>query len=115
VCLYFHLQGKPTTLPSDRHNSTEDNIAALAGFIEAQRRQERYGVGTIAQMFMGFQAIRGPGERPWREVLGISPEARLTGGLSVHVWPNWRGGTIPMSLAEAMSGWRRSTRRQSVP
>jgi hypothetical protein len=73
---YFHLQGRLTALPCNTFNSTEDNIAAIAGFI-AQRRQARYGVGTVEQMLMGFQAIGGPREKPWRETLGIRPVQRV--------------------------------------
>jgi hypothetical protein len=39
------------------------------------RRALRHGVATVEQLFAGFLAIRGPGERPWREVLGIRPDA----------------------------------------
>jgi hypothetical protein len=78
VCVYFHLQGRPTAMPSDGFDTVEDNIAALAGHIEAVRKIERYRVGTVEQMFAGFQAIRGPGEKPWREVMGIRPDAVVT-------------------------------------
>lgn len=71
VCLYFQLRGRPTTMPSDRYYRVADNIAALAAHIAATRAIERHGVGTLDQMFTGFQAIRGPGPRPWSEVLGF--------------------------------------------
>jgi hypothetical protein len=75
VCVYFQLKGRPTAMPCDAFTSVEDNIAALAGHIEAVRKIDRYRVGTVEQMFMGFQAIRGPGERPWKETLGFPPGA----------------------------------------
>lgn len=78
VCLYFQLKGQPTTLPCDHFNRVADNIAAIAAHIDATRRIERYGVGTLAQMFTGFQAIRGPGPKPWRETLGIPAEQVVT-------------------------------------
>lgn len=74
VCVYFQLKNSPTTLPCDKYRSVEGNIAAIAAHIAATRAIERHGVGTLAQMFTGFQAIRGPGSKPWREVLGIKPE-----------------------------------------
>jgi hypothetical protein len=77
ICLYFHLQGHPTAMPCDAFTSVEDNIAAIAGHIEAVRKIARYRVGSVEQMFTGFQAIRGPGVRPWREILGIRPEASV--------------------------------------
>lgn len=77
VALYFQLKGKPTAMPCDAFSSVADNIAAIAGHIEAVRRIARYGVGTVEQMFQGFQAIRGPGPKPWREVLGIPERAAV--------------------------------------
>lgn len=74
VCLYFQLKNRPTTMPCDRYWRVADNIAALAAHIEATRAIERHGVGTLDQMFTGFQAIRGTGPRPWREVLGFKPD-----------------------------------------
>lgn len=78
VALYFQLRGKSTVMPCDRYNRAADNIAAIAAHIDAVRRIERYGVGTIEQMFSGFQAIRGPGPKSWREVLGIKPSTVVT-------------------------------------
>lgn len=77
VVVYFQLKGKPTTLPCDRYTKVADNIAAIASHIEATRRIERHGVGTLAQMFSGFQMIRGPGPKPWREVLGFKEDQRV--------------------------------------
>lgn len=74
VCVYFQLKGKPTTLPCDRYRTVEGNLAAIAAHIEATRAIQRHGVGTLDQMFTGFQALRAPGPKPWREVLGIKPE-----------------------------------------
>jgi hypothetical protein len=76
VCLYFHLQGRPTAMPCDVYNAVEDNIAAIAAHIDAVRGIARWGVGSVEHA--GFQAIRGPGEKPWRETLGIRPDALVT-------------------------------------
>lgn len=76
VALYFQLKGRQTTLPCDSYTRVADNIAAIAAHIEATRAIERHGVGTLDQMFTGFQAIRGPGPKPWRESLGFPTESR---------------------------------------
>lgn len=78
VALYFQLKGRPTVLPCDRYTTVAANIAAIAAHIEATRAIERHGVGTLDQMFTGFQAIRGPGEKPWREVLGFPADQAVT-------------------------------------
>lgn len=78
VAVYFQFRGRPTSLPCDRYTTVAANIAAVAAHIEATRAIERHGVGTMEQMFAGFQAIRGPGPKPWREVLGFPPDSRPT-------------------------------------
>lgn len=78
VVVFFVLKGKPTSLPCDRFRRVADNMAAIAAHIDATRRIERYGVGTAAQMYAGFQAIRGPGPKPWRETFGIRPDQKVT-------------------------------------
>lgn len=71
VAVYFQLRRRPTVMPCDAFTTVAGNVAAIAGFIEALRAQQRYRVGTVEQAFAGFQAIRGPGPKPWREVLGF--------------------------------------------
>jgi len=71
IAVYFQHRGRPTCLPCDRYTTAAGNIAAIAAHIEATRAIERHGVATVEQMFTGFQAIRGPGPKPWREVLGF--------------------------------------------
>jgi len=78
VCVYFQHQGHPTALPCDRYTTVAGNLAAIAAHLEATRAIERHGVGTTAQMLNAFQAIRGPGPKPWREVFGIPPAAACT-------------------------------------
>ena len=78
VCVYFELDGFPVALPCDTFKRVADNIAAIAGHIEADRRQERYGVGTSAQRFAGFRALPAPGEgsgSAWWDILGIERTA----------------------------------------
>lgn len=80
IALYFQLRGKPMVMPCDRYTTVAGNLAAIAAHIAATRAIERHGVGTTEQMFAGFQAIRGPDPKPWREVLGFPANAKLTSG-----------------------------------
>lgn len=85
VAVYFQLNGKPVVLACDRFTAVEQNIAAVAGHIEATRRIDRYGVGTTAQMFEGFLALPRP-----------------------MVVNDWRGPLDdPRSLADAEATYRR--------
>lgn len=78
VALYFQLKGRPVVMPCDTYTEVAQNIAALAAHIEATRAIARHGVASIEAMFTGFMAIRAPGPRPWREVLGMASDARPT-------------------------------------
>lgn len=57
AAVYFQLRGKPIVLACDRYQRVEDNVAALAAHIDAMRKIERHGVGTVEQMFAGFTAL----------------------------------------------------------
>lgn len=78
VALYFQLRSNGTCMPCDAFRKVADNIGAIAHHIDAVRRIERYGVASVEQMFTGFQSIRGPGPKPWRETLGIPAEQIVT-------------------------------------
>jgi len=74
VAVYFKLHGKDRVLACDRWNQVHGNIAAIAAHIDAIRRVDRYGVGTLDQAFAGYDALPPPGASnrpPWRKVLGI--------------------------------------------
>ena len=75
---YFDRGKKPTVLACDRWDRVADNIAAIAQHIDALRRIERYGVGTLEQAFAGYQALPAH-EMPeaWWSVLGVAPEVTL--------------------------------------
>jgi hypothetical protein len=76
AAVYFRLNGKDIALACDKWDRVADNIAALAKHIEAMRGMDRWGVGTAAQAFAGYEALPAPeGKRSWREVLGFSPTA----------------------------------------
>jgi len=73
IAVYFTIGGKKTVLACDRWRSAADNMAAIAGHIDAIRMQQRYGVGTLEQAFAGFAQLPAPvAVDPW-PVLGISP------------------------------------------
>jgi hypothetical protein len=68
AAVYFRLTGKPTVLACDKWTRVADNIAAIAAHIEAIRAIDRYGVGTLAQAFAGYQALPAQAS-PWWTVL----------------------------------------------
>jgi hypothetical protein len=69
IAVYFKLRGKPLVLACDRWSSAADNMAAIAGHIEAVRASDRYGVGTVEQAFAGYKALPADSAADWRKVL----------------------------------------------
>lgn len=57
IAVYFKLKGASRVLACDKWHSAADNMAAIAGHIEAIRAVDRYGVGTLEQAFAGYQAL----------------------------------------------------------
>jgi len=78
VAVYFNFKGKATVLATDRFHRVADNIAAIAGHIEAIRRVERYGVGTIEQALAGYKALPADTAANWRAVFGFSADSTPT-------------------------------------
>jgi hypothetical protein len=74
VAVYFKLKGAPRVLACDRWDSAADNLAAIAGHIEAIRAVDRYGVGTIEQAFAGYTALPAAATDWWLE-LGVDRTA----------------------------------------
>jgi hypothetical protein len=77
VAVYFRLHDQPRVLACDRWRSVADNMAAIAGHIEAIRTQERYGVGTLDQAFAGYAAlppVGGTQGGDWRVELELDKE-----------------------------------------
>jgi hypothetical protein len=75
IAVYFRLNQQPRVLACDRWNSAADNMAAIAGHIEAIRAQERYGVGTLDQAFAGYAALPPQGGTQggdWRAEFGFA-------------------------------------------
>lgn len=83
---YFQLRGRPIVLACDRWNTVAGNIAAIAAHIDAMRRMDRYGVGSVERMFEGFAALPVPGRVDWRADLGIPPDALVTAEVIQQRW-----------------------------
>ena len=71
AAVYFRFKGKATVLACDRYVRVADNIAALAAHIDALRRIDRYGVGTIEQALAGYKALPADTAADWRSVFGL--------------------------------------------
>lgn len=78
AAVYFRFKGRATVLACDTFVTLADNIAALAAHIDALRRIERYGVGTIEQALAGYKALPADTAANWRAVFGFSADVRVT-------------------------------------
>lgn len=79
VVAYGVYDTQQISVPCDRWTTVAANVRAIAKTINAMRGMERWGAKhMIKAMFQGFTSIRGPGPKPWREVLGIPPETGVT-------------------------------------
>lgn len=76
AAVYFRFKGRATVLACDSYRTVAANIAALAAHIDALRRIERYGVGTIEQALAGYKALPADTAANWRAVFGFSADAR---------------------------------------
>jgi hypothetical protein len=80
VAVYFRMGAKrePRVLACDSWDRVADNLAAIAGHIEALRAIDRYGVGTLEQAFAGYTAIpQKTGGTDWRSEFGFKPDDRV--------------------------------------
>lgn len=76
AAVYFIFKKKPRVLACDKWKTVGENLMAIAKHIEAMRGQERWGVGSLEQAFMGYDAL--PAPRPgetWCEILGVERTA----------------------------------------
>lgn len=73
VAVYFRVDGKPTVLACDKWNTVGDNLWAIAKHVEALRGQDRWGVGSLAQAFAGYQQLEEKTEASCWDVLEIPP------------------------------------------
>jgi hypothetical protein len=81
VAVYFKLKDHDRVLACDKWETVSENIAAIANHIDALRRVERYGVGTVEQAFEGYDRLPPPSaeNRPaWRKVLGFKEFSPVT-------------------------------------
>lgn len=69
AAVYFSFKGRATVLACDKFTRVADNIAALANHIDALRRIERYGVGTIEQALAGYKALPADSAADWKVAL----------------------------------------------
>jgi len=83
AAVYFKLKGKPRCLACDKWTRVADNIAAIAQHIDALRRIDRYGVGTLEQAFAGYAALP-PSATDWWIVLGVARESSIDAVEAAH-------------------------------
>lgn len=78
AAVYFRLGKQDRCLACDAWDRTADNIAAIAQHIDALRRIDRYGVGTLEQAFAGYAQLppAASGEE-WWVVLQVAPDATI--------------------------------------
>lgn len=76
VAVYFRHSDKPHVLGCDKWDRVADNMVALSKHVAAIRGMARWGVGSIEQALGGYKALPAmPSEKPWHEVLEMSPAA----------------------------------------
>lgn len=87
VSVWFTWNDMPVCFPCDRYTKVEDNLRAISMIIESHRTILRHGGMQILEAtFRGFSALPPPraadgtitGPRPWRQVMGIAPNAAIT-------------------------------------
>jgi hypothetical protein len=80
VAAWFLWDGEQRCIPVDRYTTVEANLQAIHHILEARRVELRHGtLALVRATFKGFTpALPPPGvrKRPWREVLGFSPDHR---------------------------------------
>jgi hypothetical protein len=78
AAVYFSFKGKATVFACDRYTRVADNIAAIAAHIDALRRIDRYGVGSLEQALAGYKALPADSAADWRAVFGFPADSRPT-------------------------------------
>lgn len=77
VAVYFSLKGQMRCLACDAWDRVADNICAVAQHIDALRRIDRYGVGTMEQAFAGYGPRLQAAPSEWNIVLGVALTATI--------------------------------------
>lgn len=80
AAVYFRLKKQDRVLACDAWTRVADNLTAIAQHIDALRRIDRYGVGTLDQAFAGYAALP-PKGGTWRGALGFGPDELVTGDM----------------------------------
>lgn len=76
--IYFRFKQRATVFACDKYDRVADNIAAVAAHIDALRRIERYGVGTLEQALAGYRSLPADTAADWRLVFGFKPDERVS-------------------------------------
>jgi hypothetical protein len=79
---YFIRNGRETVIACDKFTRLEHNIRAIGLTIKGLRDAERWGTEVTEAAFAGYAAlpaavITPPPQRPWHEVLEVSPTASI--------------------------------------
>lgn len=80
VAVYFWHGKRQLVIACDSYLKVRWNMRACGLTVAALRGIQRYGASELLERaFTGFAALppKGGGERPWREVLGVGPEATI--------------------------------------
>jgi hypothetical protein len=78
VAVYFTHGKRQLVIACDSYSKVRWNMRACGATVEALRTIQRHGATELLERaFTGFTALppKGGGDRPWREVLGVEPEA----------------------------------------
>lgn len=77
AAVYFVLDGTEKVIAADKYIALKDNLRAIEKTINAMRGLQRWSTtGMLTAMFSGLDALPAPAaERPWHEVLQVSPDA----------------------------------------
>lgn len=74
AAVYWRKGQRDTVMAIDQYHRLADNLAAIAGTLDAMRAIDRYGGASILERaFTGFTALPAPGQTGafhWRDVLG---------------------------------------------
>lgn len=69
VIVTFHRKdGKTISMPCDKFNNWECNLRAIALYLEALRKVDRYGVTQNGEQYRGWEALPPPMQKSERDV-----------------------------------------------
>lgn len=79
VAIYFERKRQAMAFACDKYLSVTDNMQAIAKTIKALRGIERWGTSDMMERaYRGFAALPEKASEPWREILGFTPEQKVT-------------------------------------